>query len=428
MEYKDSGIPWLGPIPAHWEVARGKTVLTLLDRPVREKDPIVTCFRDGTVTIRANKANRRINLSATETGYQGVEPGDLVVHSMDGFAGAIGISDARGKATPALLVLDSPHNKRYLMYYLRMVAEQGDFQALSAGVRNHSCDLTWNKLAAFPILLPSRDEQDRIAAVLDRTLERIDRLIAEAKACIEDYRAWKAARIYEVIAKGLDVGAEMIDSGVDWIGQIPATWTVRKLRTLVTEPLHQGTTDSSVDFDPALVRYIRIADIAADGTLEGGKKRSLPKPVSQENLLEAGDILFVRSGETVGRACLYAGSEEKAAWASYLIRARIDPQVILPQLVWFATLAANYEHWKASVMTNAVVKNISAGKYGNLPIVVPPPEEQGRLVEYAEQQILPIDDVIAQREALAMDLQSYRQSVLYAIVMGHSATPFMSGT
>ena len=99
MDYKDSRIPWIGPIPAHWQIVRGKNVLKLLNRPVREDDEIVTCFHDGDVTLRANKTDRRINLSTLEAGYQGVEPGDLVVHSMDASNGAIGISDARGKAT-----------------------------------------------------------------------------------------------------------------------------------------------------------------------------------------------------------------------------------------------------------------------------------------------------------------------------------------
>ena len=115
MEYKDSGIPWLGDIPAHWGIERGKNILTLLDRPVRADDEVITCFRDGEVTLRKNRREEGFTLSLQEVGYQGIEPGDLVVHGMDGFAGSIGVSDSRGKATPVLNVMDSPHNKRYLM-------------------------------------------------------------------------------------------------------------------------------------------------------------------------------------------------------------------------------------------------------------------------------------------------------------------------
>ena len=419
MVYKDSRIPWIGSIPTHWEVVRGKNVLKLLNRPVREDDEIVTCFHDGTVTRRADKTDRRINLSTLETRYQGVEPGDLVVHSMDASNGAIGISDSRGKATPVLLVLDSKHNKRYLMYYLRMVANRNVFQTMSDGIRNHSCDLTWRKLAVFPFLLPSRAEQDQIADYLDHTLGKIDAIIAEAQESIEDYRRWKAVRIYEVLTKGLDAGATMNDSGIPWIGNIPAGWSVQKLKTLVREPLRQGTLESGVTYDPDLPRYIRSADIAPDGTLKDDNKRSLPGPVTQKYSLEDGDLLFIRSGETVGRACIYR-SAETATWASYLIRASIDDKLIHPKLVLYATFAVNYGNWKTTAMTSAVVKNISGSKYGDWSIVVPPIAEQEQLVRYIEDKILPVDDLISQREALIADLSDYKQSLICETVTGQT--------
>ena len=419
MDYKDSGISWIGSIPTHWEVVRGKNVLKLLNRPVREDDEIVTCFHDGTVTRRADKTDRRINLSTLETRYQGVEPGDLVVHSMDASNGAIGISDSRGKATPVLLVLDSKHNKRYLMYYLRMVANRNVFQSMSDGIRNHSCDLTWRKLAAFPFVLPSPAEQTRIADYLDHALSKIDAIIAEAKESIEDYRRWKAVRIYEVLTKGLDADATMKDSGIPWIGKIPVDWSVQKLKTLVREPLRQGTLESGVAYDPDLPRYIRSTDIAPDGTLKDDNKRSLSGSVTQKYLLEDGDLLFIRSGETVGRSCIYR-SAKTATWASYLIRASIDDKLIHPKLVLYATFAVNYGNWKTTAMTSAVVKNISGSKYGDWSIVVPPFVEQERLINYIEDKILPVDHLITQREALIADLLDYKQSLIYEAVTGQT--------
>ena len=94
-KYRDSGIPWIGKIPAHWNILRGKNILMLLERPVQEGDDIITCFRDGEVTLRKNRREEGFTVSMKEIGYQGVEPGDLVVHGMDGFAGAIGVSDSR---------------------------------------------------------------------------------------------------------------------------------------------------------------------------------------------------------------------------------------------------------------------------------------------------------------------------------------------
>ena len=154
-EMKDSGIEWIGEIPNDWKIEKGKHILTCLERPVKEDDGVITCFRDGQVTLRSNRREEGFTFSMQEAGYQGIEPGDLVVHGMDGFAGSIGISDSRGKATPVLNVLDSTQHKKYVMYYLRNMAYTGVFMALATGIRVRSCDTNWNKLKELPYLCPS---------------------------------------------------------------------------------------------------------------------------------------------------------------------------------------------------------------------------------------------------------------------------------
>ena len=94
-EMKDSGIQWIGNMPAHWDVVRGKYILHYMQKPVREDDGVITCFRDGEVTLRSNRREEGFTMSDKEIGYQGIDVGDLVVHGMDGFAGSIGISDSR---------------------------------------------------------------------------------------------------------------------------------------------------------------------------------------------------------------------------------------------------------------------------------------------------------------------------------------------
>ena len=98
--YKPSGVPWLGDVPAHWNAERGQRLLTKVERPVRDTDDVVTCFRDGTVTLRKNRRTEEFTESLKEIGYQGIRVGDLVIHAMDAFAGAIGVADADGKGTP----------------------------------------------------------------------------------------------------------------------------------------------------------------------------------------------------------------------------------------------------------------------------------------------------------------------------------------
>ena len=103
-DYKPSGLPWLGDMPAHWEVRRAGWLFRKMDRPVRDTDQMITCFRDGTVTLRKNRRTEGFTESLQEIGYQGIRRGDLVIHQMDAFAGAVGVSDSDGKGTPVYSV------------------------------------------------------------------------------------------------------------------------------------------------------------------------------------------------------------------------------------------------------------------------------------------------------------------------------------
>lgn len=196
---KDSGVDWIGQIPETWEVIKGKYCLNILNRPVKADDGVITCFRDGEVTLRSKRREDGFTISLQETGYQGINPGDLVVHGMDGFAGAIGISDSRGKATPVLNVLDTTNNKKFFMYYLRTLAFNEVFIALSTGIRVRSCDTNWNKLRQLEYLIPSLPEQQVIANYLDDKCAQIDAVIADKQAQLETLAAYKKSLIYEYV-------------------------------------------------------------------------------------------------------------------------------------------------------------------------------------------------------------------------------------
>lgn len=196
---KDSGIQWIGMMPNHWEIIRGKYILNYMQKPVREDDGVITCFRDGEVTLRSNRREDGFTMSDKEIGYQGIDAGDLVVHGMDGFAGAIGISDSRGKASPVLNVLDTKQNKRYIMYYLRSMAYSDVFLALATGIRVRSCDLRWNKLAELSYPVPPLAEQQAIVDRIDDVIAKTDAVIADKKAQLETLEEYKKSLIFEYV-------------------------------------------------------------------------------------------------------------------------------------------------------------------------------------------------------------------------------------
>lgn len=198
-EMKDSGIQWIGNMPSHWEVIRGKYILRYMQKPVRDDDGVITCFRDGEVTLRSNRREDGFTMSDKEIGYQGIDIGDLVVHGMDGFAGAIGISDSRGKASPVLNVLDTNQNKRYIMYYLRSMAYSDVFLALATGIRVRSCDLRWNKLADLSYPVPPLDEQKAIVEHVDAVLAKADDVISDKKEQLATLDEYKKSLIFEYV-------------------------------------------------------------------------------------------------------------------------------------------------------------------------------------------------------------------------------------
>lgn len=196
---KDSGIEWIGMLPKHWKLKRGKYVLRYMQKPVREDDGVITCFRDGEVTLRTNRREEGFTFSDKEIGYQGVDVGDLVVHGMDGFAGSIGISDSRGKASPILNVLDSDQNKKYLMYFLRSMAYSNVFLAMATGIRVRSCDLRWNKLAELSYPIPPIDEQNQIVSYIDDIIQKTDEIIEQKKKQLDILDGLKKSIIYEYV-------------------------------------------------------------------------------------------------------------------------------------------------------------------------------------------------------------------------------------
>lgn len=234
-EYRDSGLPWLGEIPAHWEIERAKWLFEKMDRPVEHSDETVTCFRDGIVTLRKNRRTEGFTESLQEIGYQGVRQGDLVIHAMDAFAGAIGVSDSDGKCTPVYAVCE-PKRDANPHYYARVVREMARtlwIAALAKGIRERSTDFRYEAFANQLLPVPPIDEQERLVAFLARTDKVTHRLIRAKQRLIELLNEQKQATIHRAVTRGLDPDATMKPTGLDWLPEVPEHWKLRKLKCCV---------------------------------------------------------------------------------------------------------------------------------------------------------------------------------------------------
>lgn len=197
---KDSGVDWIEQIPKHWQECRIKNVIFPEEKPIFTDDEIITCFRDGQVTLRKNRREDGFTFSDTEAGYHGVDVGDLVIHGMDAFAGAIGCSDSRGKITPVVHVCSTAGDNRYFMYYLRFMAYGNILMDLANGVRERSSDYrNFARLGVYGIIVPPLVEQEQIADFLDAECGKIDALISLKQSKIEKLTRYRQSLIYEYV-------------------------------------------------------------------------------------------------------------------------------------------------------------------------------------------------------------------------------------
>lgn len=423
-EYKDSGISWIGDIPAHWKTEKGKHILTLLERAVRDDDEIITCFRDGEVTLRKNRREEGFTVSLKEIGYQGIEPGDLVVHGMDGFAGSIGVSDSRGKATPVLNVMDSDQNKRYLMYYLRTAAYKDVFMSISTGIRVRFCDLRWNKISVFPFILPERDEQDRIVRYIDEKIEHIDILISEARASIEEYKAWKASVIFEAVTKGLDPNVEMKDSGIEWIGMIPNDWKIMKLKYFISGykagPFGSALITDALKSNGNILVY--TPEHIAKKAVELDSNLFLPderRDEMQQFLVEPGDIIFPIVG-SLGRSMLITKEMPTGIINQRLAKFKLNQDMIsMDYFLWLFSRSTFYNTFIELNCRGSIIVNLTKQIVSDMPVPLPSnKDEQERISEYLSEKCEEIDSLIFEKESLISDLESYKKSLIFEVVTG----------
>lgn len=236
--YKDSGVKWLGQIPQHWEMLRAKNMFARMARPVREEDEVITCFRDGEVTLRKNRRTEGFTESFKEIGYQGIRKGDLVIHQMDAFAGAIGVSDSDGKGTPVYICLQPKIecNNVYYAHLLRVMAHSGFIKSLYRGIRERSSDFRFETLARLSLPLPPLSEQLSIVSYLDGKVSAMDRLVLLTQQKVEHLKALKQAIIQQTVTTGIPNKNHILkQTNIKWIKQIPQHWEMKKIRSLFSE-------------------------------------------------------------------------------------------------------------------------------------------------------------------------------------------------
>ena len=208
VKMKATNIPWLKEIPEHWEALRAKHMFNKEQRPVEEGDEIVTCFRDGEVTLRKNRRTTGFTEATDYSHYQHICKGDLVIHQMDAFAGSAGVSDSDGMGTPVLSVC-TPKSanilNEYYAHIVRLMGKNGFILSLYRGIRERSSDFRFDTFANLWLPVPPFEEQKQIVTHITLKTSKIDKLIANITKEIDCIKEYKQRLISDVVTGQIKV-------------------------------------------------------------------------------------------------------------------------------------------------------------------------------------------------------------------------------
>ena len=421
--YKDSGIAWLGEIPEHWDIRKAKWIFNKENRPVREEDEVVTAFRNGRVTLRKNVREDGFTIAQKEHGYQGIRRNDLVIHGMDAFAGAIGISDSDGKSSPVYNAC-TLKIEGYIFYYGRLVKEmaRSEFiQSLAQGIRERSTDFRFNIFGAQQLPIPPKEEQTAIARFLDYKTAQIDRFIRKKKQLIKLLNEQKAAIINQAVTKGLNPDAKMKDSGIEWLGQIPEHWEVRKLKYVAD--CFPSNVDKHTKDDEISVRLCNYTDVYKNDFIKDDMDlmvASATRGEIEKFTLLKNDVIITKDSETANDIAMPAIVKEDLnnVICGYHLSV-LRPNHGLFGEYLFRTLQSKIINIQFEVCSNGVTR-VALGLYDlkKAKIPLPPVDEQKAITKYIEEETKLLSTAISKIEKEIALTEEYRTALIAEAVTG----------
>jgi type I restriction enzyme, S subunit len=424
--YRDSGVEWLGEVPEHWVVGKIKNSAIIFNGATPKS--ATKEYWDGNISwigpADMGKSNSRDIFSGarniTSNGYNScgttLVPEGSVVLSSRAPIGKVAIAGKKlctNQGCKSLVV--NQHFSNIFIFYI-LISNTKQLNLLGRGTT--FLELSAEELSSFNIPILPLQEQQTIANYLDTATEKIDTLIEKQTKLIALLKEKRQAVISTAVTRGLDNTVAMKDSGVEWLGEIPEHWSVSPLKFLLVEPLLYGANESADRNNPNDPRYIRITDIKKDGTLHNNTFRSLPMEIAQPYLLKNHSLLLARSGATVGKTFLYDESWGLACFAGYLIKATILSHKANAKFVSLFTKTTNYWQWLKSSQIKATIENVSAEKYANLNIPMPPRAEQNGIVSYIENKTTKIDNLITKSTKSIDLLKEKRTALISSAVTG----------
>ena len=397
-EMKDSGIDTIGKIPTHWSLCR----LRFLCKIMTGNQDTQNAVGDGIYPfyVRSPKIERANSYTFD---------GESILMAGDGAGAGKVFHHAFGKyAIHQRVYCFYDFNNIVPRYFYYFISNQFSLEIDKGSAKSTVASVRLPMLQNFVLCLPTTKEQTSIATYLDTQCAKIDEIIAQAKNSIEDYRQWKASIIYEAITKGLDQNIELKDSGIEWIGEIPADWAIIRVKNLLTEINDRSGSGLeqplSMSQSLGVVPSSMIA-VANPATSYIGAK-----------IVQPNDLVFNKLKAHLG---VFAVSSFTGLvspdYAVYRANERVDPK-FLEYL--FKTPNCIQEFKKYITGVGAGLSRLYTKDLFNIKVALPVVSVQRHIVEYLNGFCSQADALIYEKQSLIDDLEAYKNSLIYEVVTG----------
>jgi len=430
--YKDSGVEWLGEVPEHWKIKRLKDLTKILTCGLASTPEYVSEQVGVPFLSAQNVRPNRLDLSKYSyiskqlhkqlTKYRKPQRNDVLVTRVGAGIGDACIIDTDFEFSIYVSLTHIRTNNQLLLSFLVYFFGTAYLSILNkAGTPDGGGqgNLNVKNVNRFLIPTPPLPEQKAIAHYLDTKTAQCDRKIALLTQKAKLYGNLKQSLINETVTRGLDKTVPMCDRGVEWLGEVPEHWEIKRLKEVIVGSLTYGANETATDSNPQHPRFIRITDFSENEELRNETFKSLPPDVAQKYLLKEGDILFARSGATIGKTFHFKNYQGKACYAGYLIKARPKSNILSSTFLSYYTKSGFYNTWKSQIFIKATIENISAEKYGFfLFIPLPPLCEQKAITDYLDTKIAQIDKIIQTINTQIEKLKELRKTLINDVVTG----------
>jgi len=424
-KYKDSGVEWLGKIPAHWDCIRLAALFREVNEPGSDELPILSVsIHDGVSDreLNADEAERKVSRSDDRSKYKAVAPGDLTYNMMRAWQGGFGTVAVAGMVSPAYIVARPirEFSTSLVEMILRTPSAVSEIKRNSRGITDFRLRLYWDDFKCIRLALPPRAEQLAMTRFLVQGTAKIDALIAEQEKLIMLLAEKRQATISHAVTKGLNPNATMKDSGVTWLGEVPAHWAVQSVKHLVSAPITDGPHETP-NFPDEGIPFVS-AEAVSGGFIDFQKIRGYISAKDHERYStkykpQLHDIYMVKSGATTGVTAIVESEAEFNIW-SPLAAIRCDKHKADPYFVLAALRSRNFQEGVALNWNFGTQQNIGMGVLGDLPIALPSLPEQREIAARLAVEIPMLDTLALEAKRNIALLNERRSALIVATVTG----------